>query len=160
MPIMKRMLLAAAVTASLAACATVQHGPAQRIRVDSDPPEAVVRTEKCGPGSTKSVRTPAVIWVSRRAERCTLTFSAPGYAPSTVMLRRGVADEFLQNTEIMAGLCGEGALDCDEAREWFAFFLLGGFLAGTGFGVDSITGAMFELQPNDVFVELVSVDER
>lgn len=147
---MKPPLLAAILALNLAACATVQHGPVQRIHVDSEPSDAIVTTEKCGPGSTRQVRTPGVVWVSRRAERCTFTFSAPGYESEHVILTRAIAAEFFDNIELLE-ICGDDALDC--ADEW-AFFFFGGILAGTGFGVDAITGALFEQQPNDVVVTL------
>lgn len=137
-----------------AACATVQHGPVQRIHVDSEPSDAVVRTELCGPGATKKVRTPGVVWVSRRAERCTLTFSAPGYEAERVMLRRELAQEFLDNAEFL-DVCGGNVLDCDDEL----LFLVGGTLAGAGFGIDAITGALFEQHPDDVFVSLHELDE-
>lgn len=151
---MKRGLLIAVLALNLAACATVQHGPMQRIYVESDPPEARVQTEKCGPGSTKTAQTPGVVWVNRRAEKCTLTISAPQYEPATVVLQRAIADEFLENLELVDATCGAG--DCYD----FGFFLFGGLLAGTGFGVDSVTGAMFEQRPNQVWVELIALDER
>jgi hypothetical protein len=149
----QRFAVVLALTLNLAACATVQHGPVQRIHVDSEPSEAVVRTEKCGPGSTKEVRTPGVVWVSRRADRCTLTFSAEGYESERVELTRAVAEEFLDNVEWF-GVCGDDLVDCDV--EWL---FLGSFLAGTGFGVDAITGALFEQQPNDVLVTLNPLEE-
>ena len=140
---MKRTLLLAVLALNLAACATVQHGPVQRIPVDSEPAGAVVYTEDCGPGSTKEATTPGVIWVSRRAERCALTFTAPGYDLERVVLTREIAEEFIENIDF---------LDTD-------YFLLGGFLAGAGFGVDAITGALFEQHPNEVFVSLVPFEE-
>jgi hypothetical protein len=144
---MKRTLLLAALALTLGACATVQHGPVQRIRVDSDPAGAKVRTERCGPGATKEVRTPGVVWVSRRAERCTLTFTADGYVGKRVVLTRVLAEEFLENAEAL-DVCLE--LDCDGG-EWL---VLGGLIAGTGFGVDAITGALYQQQPSDLYVNL------
>ena len=140
---MKRTLLLAALALDLAACATVQHGPVQRIPVDSEPAGAVVYTEDCGPGSTREARTPGVIWVSRRAERCALTFTAPGYELERVVLTREIAEEFLENIDF---------LDADS-------FFIGGFLTGAGFGVDALTGALFEQQPNHVFVSLAPFEE-
>jgi len=140
--------LLAALALNLAACATVQHGPMQRIRVDSDPQDVVVRTDKCGPGSTKRVRTPSVVWVSRRAERCTLTFTADGYVGRRIVLTRVIAEEFLENFEAFE-VCAD--LGCDDP---WGFLFLGGFLAGTGFGIDTITGALYELQPGEVVVTL------
>ena len=140
---MKRTLPLAVLALNLAACATVQHGPVQRIPVDSEPAGAFVYTEDCGPGSTREARTPGVIWVSRRAERCALTFTAPGYALQRVVLTREIAEEFLENIDF---------LDADS-------FFITGFLTGAGFGVDALTGALFEQQPNDVFVSLVPFEE-
>ena len=143
---MKHLLLAV-LALTLAACATVQHGPVQRIQVDSEPSGAKVRTELCGPGATKETHTPGVVWVSRRAERCTLTFTADGYVGKRVALTRVLSEEFLENAEAF-NVCND--LDCDNG-EWF---VLGGLLAGTGFGVDAITGALYQQQPSDVFVNL------
>jgi len=142
---MKRALLAALLLGNVA-CATVQHGPMQRIPVGSEPPEAIVRTEQCGPGSTKETKTPGVVWVNRRAERCTLTIVAPYYEAATVVLERAIAPEFYDNIDLAADTLSGPA-------DW-GFFLLGGFLAGTGFGVDAATGALFEQHPHAVFVEL------
>jgi hypothetical protein len=146
----KRGFLLAALALNLAACATVQHGPVQRIPVDSEPAGAVVYTEDCGPGSTKEATTPGVIWVSRRAERCALTFTAPGYELERVQLTRAIAEEFLENLDLL-DVCADAT--CDD------FFFIGGFLAGAGFGVDALTGALFEQQPNGVFVSLVPFEE-
>ena len=146
---MKRLALLALLALNLAACATVQHGPVQRIQVDSDPAGVKVRTDKCGPGSTREVKTPGVVWVSRRAEQCTLTFTADGYVGRRVVLNRLIAEEFLEN---LAALQVCDAVDC--ADDWGGFFLLGGLFAGAGFGIDAMTGALFELQPNEVVVTL------
>ncbi|HEY0371311.1 MAG TPA: hypothetical protein VGD79_04890 [Thermoanaerobaculia bacterium] len=131
---------------TLAACATVQHGPVQRISVESDPPDAVVKTDHCGPGSTRETRTPGAVWVSRRAERCTITVTADGYVGKRIALSRVIAPEFLENLDALQ-VCGP---ECDEP----AFFFLGGFFAGAGIGVDAISGALFELQPDAVSVTL------
>ena len=144
---MKRTLLLALLVLSLAACATVQHGPAQRIYVESDPPDAVVKTDHCGPGSTREARTPSVVWVSRRAERCTLTITADGYVGKRVSLTRVLAEEFLENLEAFR-VCD--AADCEP----WEFFFLGGLVAGGGMGVDAVTGALYEQQPHDVYVTL------
>jgi hypothetical protein len=144
--VMKRVVLAL-LALSLAACATVQHGPVQRIQVDSEPSDVTVRTELCGPGATREVRTPGVVWVSRRAERCTLTFTADGYVGKRVVLTRAIAPEFLENVNAME-ICTN--LDCDDG----GWFLLGGLVAGAGFGVDALSGALFEQQPSEVFVSL------
>ena len=151
---MKHGLLAALALVSLTACATVQHGPMQRIVVESEPAGAIVETDDCGVAATRKVETPGVLWVSRRADKCALHFSARGYESQTVTLHRQVADEFLENVAPLDAICSGG--DCGDIH----FFLLGSFLSGTGFAVDAATGALFELSPDDIWVELMSVDER
>ena len=138
---------------NLAACATVQHGPMQRIRVDSDPADVKVRTDKCGPGSTRETRTPGVVWVSRRAERCTLTFTEDGYVGKRIVLTRAIAEEFMENLDLL-DVCTE--VDCDDG---WGYLFFSGFLAGTGFGIDAITGALYEQQPHDVWVTLELHDD-
>jgi hypothetical protein len=146
-----RPLLAAALFLTLTACATVQHGPVQRIPVDSEPQGALVRTSECGPGATKETRTPGVVWVSRRAERCTLTFLSRGHYTERVTLRRELAEEFFENADVAAEMC------CgDDGLGWF---FLGGLFAGTGFAVDTATGALFEQHPHEVFVNFEPVEE-
>ena len=150
---MKR-IVAVVVMFTLTACATVQHGPVQRIHVDSEPQGAVVRTADCGPGSTKEAVTPAVVWVSRRAERCALRFTSQGHYAETVMLTRKVADEFLENLDIAAEIC------CEGSGDFLGWLFVGGLFAGTGFAVDGATGAMYEQQPSEVFVELEPASEQ
>jgi hypothetical protein len=137
------------------ACATVNHGPMQRIYVDSEPVRATVQTRNCGPGSTRSVETPDVVWVSRRAKRCALTFRAAGYESKSVTLRRLVSTRTYDNARAFESLCD--GTDCYSISEWLAMLFVGGLVAGTGFGVDAATGAMFELQPSNVKVELAPV---
>lgn len=155
MTAMKALVLAAVLALNLAACATVQHGPLQRVHVDSEPSGADVLTTLCGPGSTKKARTPGVIWVSRRAERCTVLVSADGYESERVVLTRAVANEYFDNLSWLE-ICGPDALDCVD--DW-PYFFFGGLLAGTGFGVDAVTGALYEQQPDDVFVTLEPLPE-
>jgi hypothetical protein len=148
-----RPLLAAVLLLTTTACATVQHGPVQRIQVDSEPQDALVRTAHCGPGATKEVRTPGVVWVSRRAERCTLTFLARGHYTEQVTLHRRIAEEFLENANVAAEMC------CTAGDDWLGWLVLGGLFAGTGFALDTATGALFEQDPGEVFVSLEPVDE-
>ena len=146
-------LLAAALLLTLTACATVQHGPVQRIAVDSEPQGAFVRTAHCGPGATKEVKTPGVVWVSRRAEHCTLTFSARDHYAEQVTLERKVADEFFENAEMGVDIAA-------ESDGWLGWLVIGGLFAGTGFAVDTATGALFEQRPYEVFVNLEPVQPR
>jgi hypothetical protein len=149
---MKRLLLALCVSV-LGACATVQHGPMQGIVVDSDPQNVLVRTQDCGVTSTRETRTPATVWVSRRADHCMLVFTAPDFWTERVTLERSVAEEFVQNVDV----ANEVWSDTDDA---VAGFFLGGLLAGAGFAVDASTGAMFQQSPSRVFVQLHSREEQ
>ncbi|HUR82582.1 MAG TPA: hypothetical protein VM733_17595 [Thermoanaerobaculia bacterium] len=146
-----KKLLAFLLMFTLTACATVQHGPVQRIAVDSEPQGAVVRTAHCGPGATKEVRTPGELWVSRRAEHCTLTFTARDHYAEQVTLHREMAPEFFENADAAAVVLDEGP------GEWLPWFVFGTVLAGTGFAVDTATGALFEQHPREVFVNLEPV---
>lgn len=75
----------------LAQCATVSHGPVQRIRISSKPSGAAVRLNGCGPGSTRTAKTPATVLVQRLATICTLTFTLPEHGSRTVpLLRNGL----------------------------------------------------------------------
>ena len=147
-----RPLVAALLLLTLTACATVQHGPVQRIHVDSEPQDALVRTSECGPRATKEVRTPGVIWVSRRAERCTLTFLSRGFYTERVTLQRKVSDAYLGNVDVAAEMC------CYDG--WLGWLVVGGLFAGTGFAVDTATGAMYEQHPSDVYVTFEPVTDE
>ncbi len=146
-----RQALAIVTILTLTACATVNHGPMQRIAVDSDPSGATVRTRDCGPKSTKLVKTPSVIWVSRRADRCVLTFGAPGYEYKSVPLHRKVSEQIFENLTLVNDLCD---ISCNSLSDWWAYSLAATLLVGTGVGVDALSGAMYEQEPSQVLVEL------
>ena len=150
-----KQIAAIVLAAVLTGCATVDHGPMQRIYADSDPVAATVRTKDCGPGSTKVAKTAAVVWVSRRATHCALTFTAPGFESRTVTLHREMSDRTFDNARGVADFCDGDVLDCNSLSDFFAAIFLGGLVAGTGFGVDAATGAMFEQHPSNIHVELV-----
>ena len=147
----RRSLAIGLVVVTMTGCATVSHGPMQRIHVDSDPP-ATVYTRECGPGSTKRAETPAVVWVSRRAERCALTFEVEGYEPQTRLLRRTVSERTLHNIEAADDLCEFS--DCRDLSDWFAVTMAAAILVGAGVGIDAATGAMFRQEPSEVVVRL------
>ena len=155
-----RTVLASLFILAFARCATIDHGPMQRIRVDSDP-VATVRTKNCGPASTKRTTTApdSVVWVSRRATHCTLTFTAPGFEPQTVQLQRTIHDKTFNNARHLGDFCYGDALDCRNASDFTAALFLGGLFAGTGFGIDAVTGAMYQQEPSAVWVELVPDDQ-
>jgi hypothetical protein len=95
-----------------------------------------------------------VVWVSRRAERCTLTFLARGHYTEQVTLHRRIAEEFLENADVAAEMC------CTGGDDWLGWLFLGGIFAGTGFALDTATGALFEQDPSEVFVNFEPVEER
>ncbi len=152
---MVRKLLPVLLVLASVRCATVHHGPMQRIQVDSDPIEATVRTQDCGAGSTKVAKTEAVVWVNRRATRCTLTISAPGFESQSVPLHRVMSAEARDNARVFGELCDDDGLDCNSFSDVVTMVFLGGIISGTGFGVDAATGAMFAQEPNEVHVELL-----
>jgi hypothetical protein len=151
---MRKLLLIGCVVA-FARCATVHHGPMQRVRVDSDPSGATVTTKDCGAGATKVARTDAVVWVNRRATHCTLTVSAAGFDSQTIELHREVSPRTAGNADAIRGMCYGDALNCRSFGDLLAAVFFGGIIGGAGVGVDAATGAMFEQQPNELHVELV-----
>ena len=150
---MKSRLLPPLLALSFVACATVDHGPMQRIRVDSQPVAAEVRTKSCGPGSTKKAQTPATVWVSRRASRCQISVSAIGYETETFRLQRRLSGTTLENVRLLDSLCDD-VVDCDSASDWFGIIMLSAAVTGTGIGVDALSGAMFEQEPNQIVAGL------
>jgi hypothetical protein len=136
-----RLLLLAAL---LSGCATATQGPLQRIYVDSDPADAEIDARRCGV-SLGSTRTPATILVSRRATRCEIVLRRVGYSPAVVTLNRRVSGAIGGNLNALDIACG----DCPVAQAW-TVALLG---ALTGFTVDAVSGAMYELQPARIFFD-------
>jgi hypothetical protein len=130
-------------------CATISNGPLQRVRVESEPPEAAVRLSNCGPGSSPSSRTPDSVWVNRRATRCQLTFSAPGYADHIVQLQRKVSSRMGEYLELPAELCDA---NCNTFDEMAIDLILSGVVGVIGLGVDASTGAMFQQTPAHILV--------
>lgn len=64
-----------------------------------------------------------------------------------IVLTRSLAPEFLENVEAIEVRAN---MDFDDG----GWFVLSALIAGAGFGVDTLTGALFEQQPSDVFVSL------
>lgn len=100
----------------------------------------------CGGRRADSLRTPATIWVSRRATRCSLTLSLPGYADQTVSLTRVTSDSVDDNFV---------AVNAAESLE--GGVVLGLFTA-VGVGIDALTGAMWQQVPSRLSLTLVERD--
>jgi hypothetical protein len=140
---------------ALTGCATTTQGPLQRIEIESDPSGAAVDATRCGV-SIGALETPTTIMVSRRAKTCLISISHSGYFTSNVPLERVISDRLGDNFEAM------GIANCDDCGrpfgEWMALVVVGLAGALTGVAVDAASGAMYELQPSRIFVELEPLD--
>jgi hypothetical protein len=136
---------------SLTACGTVTHGPLQRIQVESEPAGARVNADHCGSPKSGQLYTPATVWVSRRATRCKLTLRLDGFEQRSVMLHRRLSDKFAENTTPARDICAPG-LECG-LTEFLVTGLMAGLAIGTGFAVDSVSGAMYEQRPYVVAID-------
>lgn len=133
------------------ACATAVNGRYQRVAVDSNPSGARVELDHCGRRAPASVTTPAVVQVSRRATRCTLTFSLDPGAPQVVTLKRRFTPAiYLRGLE---DWCGEDLHNCNSTDDVFVTFL-GSVLFLPSFLLDAASGALFEQAPAEVAVTL------
>lgn len=147
---MKRNLICSGIAALfLARCATVSHGPMQRIHVASEPARASVELSRCGAGSSRSAKTPATILVNRMATLCTLTFTLPEYGSRTVPLIRRWSPAIEENLELVDDLCGD---DCNSPSEVAGALLVGATISAMAFGVDRMTGAMYEQNRSAIVV--------
>lgn len=143
---MRRFIVLAAF--AFAGCTTVSNGPMQRIRVDSNPQGAAVEVRHCGAMATKSVTTPGVAWVSRRSTQCELVFRNLYYEEQRVRLRR--------HTSRNMDAYGAGIdMVLDSSNNLGEVAVFGAALLLPSLAVDAASGSMFELQPNDLVVQLV-----
>jgi hypothetical protein len=132
-------------------CATVHNGRHQEISVVSDPAGANVEV-RCG-RTQPVVVTPAVVRLPRGAEECSLVLTRAGFQDETVVFDAGPSRWFWGNLggPIVGGVSG-ATRNSDLA---FIDFLFGAAIGGAGFGIDAITGAMWELTPAKVERKLV-----
>ena len=132
-------------------CATVHNGRFQEVRVVSDPAGADVEV-RCGKGQAAAV-TPATVRLPRRAEPCSLVLTRAGFRAETVVFdsrpSRWVWANF--SGPIAGGVSG-ATRHSDQA---FVDFFLGALFGGAGFGIDALTGAMWEWEPAEVERTLV-----
>jgi hypothetical protein len=131
-------------------CATVHNGRHQEIRVVSDPAGATVEVD-CGKPQPPAV-TPATVRLPRRVEHCSLVLSRPGFHSRTVVFDSTPSGWVWGN---FAGPIAGGAVGATrQSDQAFVDFLIGALLGGVGFGVDALTGAMWQLEPPTVEVKL------
>jgi len=135
-----------AVVMLMSGCATVHNGRHQEVSVVTDPAGATVDV-RCGKLQPAAV-TPATIRLPRRIEECSLILTRPGFHPETVVFESSVSRWVWGNFAAPIGGAASGSTrHSDQA---FIDFLIGAVIGGTGFGVDALTGAMWQLEPTAV----------
>jgi hypothetical protein len=136
----------------LAGCGTLTHGPLQQIHVNSDPPDAIVRTNGCGtPDAT--FNTPGTFWASRRADGCTVRISVEGYEPFELILRRAYSGA---GREVDIDSLDE----IHQPKDALVVLAFLGVLAAGSAAIDWATGGMYELLPPTIAVRLSPVQRE
>lgn len=135
----------------LTSCATVTHGPTERIPVSTDPAGAEVTVE-CGRVSRGPFTTPVVLELSPKAEVCRIHLIKAGYQPQTLEFqsypRRSVWWNLAPSVVGVISLVSR----YDEASGLEATG--GAILSGIGFAIDGRNGSMWRLEPKGVDVKL------
>jgi hypothetical protein len=123
----------------------------QEITVVSDPAGANVEI-RCGKMQPAAV-TPTTVRLPRRVEQCSLTLTRPGFHSETVVFDARPSRWFWAN---FAGpIIGGVSSATRDSGLAFMDFIFGALLGGAGFGIDALTGAMWELEPAHVERKLV-----
>ena len=146
-----KLKLLVAVVVFSQGCATLHNGRHQEISVVSDPAGANLEV-RCGKVQPAAV-TPTTIRLPRGVEQCSLILTRPGFHAETVVFHSSPSPWVWANFAgpIAGGVSGV-TRQSDQA---FVDFLLGALLGGAGFGIDALTGAMWELEPAKVERTLV-----
>jgi hypothetical protein len=124
----KKLILAAAITAPCLGCASVTRGTTEAISITSTPAGATA--EVSGLDVPTTCVTPCVVQARRNAD-ITVSIAKPGYEPQIIPLTKEVPGSGA------AGFAGN--------------VLVGGVV---GMGVDAVTGAALDHKPNPVEVTL------
>ena len=127
-------------------CATLHNGRHQEIRVVTDPPGATVDV-RCGKQQPAAV-TPATVRLPRRVEQCSLMLTRPGFHPETVVFVSSPSGWVWGN--FAAPTAGAASGITRQSDQAFVDFFFGALLGGAGFGIDALTGAMWQLEPANV----------
>ena len=131
-------------------CATVHNGRYQEISVVTDPAGATVDV-RCGKSQPMAM-TPATIRLPRRVDECSLTLTRAGFRSETVRLESSSSGWAWGN---FAGpVIGGGIGATRQSDQAFVDFLLGALIGGAGFGIDAMSGAMWELEPARIELRL------
>lgn len=127
-------------------CATAHNGRHQEIEVVTDPAGAVVEV-RCGKPQPAAV-TPAIVRLPRRADECSLVLTHTGFRPETVVFTSGHSAWVWGN---FGGPAIGGAIGATrQSDQAFIDHLFGVVIGGIGFGVDALSGAMWEWEPAKV----------
>lgn len=153
--IMRRIILRLlALLVTTTACGTLDHGPLQRVHVASDPSGALVEAAGCGGSSAGSQkRTPATLWVSRRATKCIVTVSLPGFQPETVSFTREVSGAVAGNLDAIGSACSPDE-NCRQPADTVRSVLAGALASAVGVGIDALSGGMWKQVPSRVSLKL------
>lgn len=136
-----KTLLAVVVLAQ--GCATVHNGRHQEIAVITDPAGANVEV-RCGKPQPASV-TPTTVRLPRRVEQCSLTLTRSGFQSETVVFESSPSGWVWGN---FAGPGVGGTVGATRhSDQAFVDFLIGALIGGAGFGIDALSGAMWQLEP-------------
>src|SRR5687767_12357504 len=142
-----RTLLLILCALTMMACATLDHGPLQSIEVESDPSGASMQLSGCG-GSNKGRTTPATLWVSRRATRCQISLSKPGYDEAVIRLERKYAQPIPYEFDSQA----------DSPAFFVAELAIFAAVVGTSELIDFASGAKYMQVPSFVQVQLTPLE--
>jgi len=129
---MSRLCIVAIAAVTLSGCATVTRGTTEEVRVEVDPPNALITTSI---GHTcKGI--PCKIEVSRKTE-FTVTASLPGYKDESAFVGTSMSGGGA------AGIAGN--------------IIVGGVI---GVGIDAVSGATLSHYPNPVLLALTPINPK
>ncbi|HVE70530.1 MAG TPA: hypothetical protein VNI54_04110 [Thermoanaerobaculia bacterium] len=132
-------------------CATVHNGRHQEVSVVTDPAGADVEV-RCGRKQPPRV-TPTTVRLPRSVDDCSIVLTREGFQPETVVFDPTPNRWYWAN---LAGPIGGGTVGATRGSDQaFVDFLIGAAIGGFGFGLDAITGAMWEFAPDRVERKLV-----
>src|SRR5437764_536505 len=124
-------------------CATVRNGRHQEISVTTDPAGASVEV-RCGKPQPAAV-TPTTVRLPRRVAQCSLILTRSGFQSETVVFDSRPSRRVWGN---FAAPSVGGAMGVTrQSDQAFVDFFLGALIGGAGFGIDALTGAMWQLEP-------------
>lgn len=132
-------------------CATLHNGRHQEIEVVTDPAGATVEV-RCGRPQS-AVVTPTTVRLPRRVEQCSLILTRPGFHSETVVFASSPSGWVWGN--FAAPIAGAASGTTRQSDQAFGDFFLGALLGGAGFGIDALSGAMWQLEPVKVERKLV-----